>query len=87
MIKPEATNTLYESQMEDNDDEEISMTPEADATTKPVPESLILFSAAIGSSNVKGINYTLQGNELIKQGQIVLCIFASDLISTIDDKE
>ena len=59
LIKPEATNNLYESQMEDNEDEDPTMTPEPDATPRPVPDSLVLSAAAIGSSNVKGINYVL----------------------------
>jgi hypothetical protein len=73
--------------MEDGDESDPNDTPGADFPIKPVPEALIISSAAMAAKNATGINYALCGNELIKQGFVTLCIFASDLTSTIDDEE
>ena len=73
--------------MEDGDESDPNDAPGAELPMKPVPEILILSAAAIAAKNVKGINYSACGNDLIKQGQVALCIFASDLTSTIDDVE
>jgi hypothetical protein len=73
--------------MEDGDESDPNDAPGAELPMKPVPDILILSAAAIAAKNVKGINYAACGNDLIKQGQVALCIFASDLTSTIDDVE
>jgi len=54
--------------MEDGDESDPNITPGAELPIKPVPEALILSSAAIAANNVKGINYVMCGNDLIKQG-------------------
>jgi hypothetical protein len=54
--------------MEDGDESDPNDTPGAELPIKPVPEALILSSAALAAKNVKGINYPACGNDLIKQG-------------------
>ena len=54
--------------MEDGDESDPTDTPGAELPIKPVPDALILSATAIPANNVKGINYAVCGNDLIKQG-------------------
>ena len=73
LINPEATNNLYDQQMENEDSE----------TDFDESEEIV----CIPDWYLAGAGDEQSGLDLIKQGQLCIVLFASDLDTTIDDQE